>query len=274
MKLFILILYASLFWGNISLAQRNANIPPGTTRINDTLYADKTEMTNVGWREYLYYLLDIRKDTQAYYAALPDTTIWRDDDEKSQLAEYFFRHPGFNNYPVTGVTYEQVIAYCKWRTYAANQAAYFKENKIKNFHDHLKDSVPIRFFYRLPTQQEWELIAAGKYEIEKYPYGFDDTVVKWKKRYIARFNYKNAEPLDAIEMRFTYTTNANSYFPNSYKLYNTIGNVAEMVNERGIAKGGSFMHNLEDCKIINNQVYTKHEKWLGFRCVAILVKEE
>lgn len=246
-------------------------LPPGTVRINDTLFVDKTEMTNIGWREYLHYLLDEKKDTNAYFQALPDTTVWRDDFPSDPLAEYYFRHPAFNSYPLAGVAYEQAVAYCEWRTYIANQGLYFREKKIKNFREHLNDTFPIRFWYRLPSSAEWEKIAAGKYDPARSPYGYPDIYFKWRGKTHMAFNCKYAAPTTETDRSGTfYTSETKSYYPNSSGAYCMIGNLAEMVAEKGIAKGGSFLHLVDSSRIDANQHYDKPERWLGFRCVAVL----
>ncbi|PIY12828.1 MAG: hypothetical protein COZ18_01160 [Flexibacter sp. CG_4_10_14_3_um_filter_32_15] len=48
-------------------------------------------------------------------------------------------------------------------------------------------------------------------------------------------------------------------------------NVAEMTSEKGIAKGGSFAHTLEECAADRVQIYDSPQAWLGFRCVAEVV---
>jgi formylglycine-generating enzyme required for sulfatase activity len=111
--------------------------------------------------------------------------------------------------------------------------------------------------------------------VNNYPYGYDSVYKKWRGKYFKAFNYKYERKVsvDSVSQEITfYTSDVKSFFPNSYHLYNMIGNVAEMVSEKGIAKGGSFANTLEECKIINNQYYTKPERWLGFRCVAVIVK--
>jgi formylglycine-generating enzyme required for sulfatase activity len=60
--------------------------------------------------------------------------------------------------------------------------------------------------------------------------------------------------------------------PNNYKLYNMIGNVAEMTMTKGVAKGGSWMDKNEDCMIRKNTTYSTDLPWLGFRCVCELRK--
>jgi hypothetical protein len=64
------------------------------------------------------------------------------------------------------------------------------------------------------------------------------------------------------------TAPVNSYNKSLFGLYNMLGNVAEMVQEKGI--GGSWRNNLEECRVGKNQEYTKPTAWLGFRCVCVI----
>jgi formylglycine-generating enzyme required for sulfatase activity len=247
--------------------------PPGTLKINDTLYIDQTEVANVHWREFLYYVN--RFDSANVYKVLPDTLVWRDSITYSEpLVEYYFRHPSFNNYPAVGISYEQAIKFCKWRTFVVNLGMYMDENKLKNFEDYLNDSFPIKLYYRLPTKQEWEMVASGKLPVQEFPYGYKDVYTKWKDKKVRMFNclFPGDRPsIDSInDARFTQDIKA--HYPNSYGTYNMIGNLAEMVSEKGIAKGGSFAHPLDSCKIFLDQHYERPESWLGFRCVAVKLK--
>lgn len=245
--------------------------PPGTLKINDSLFVDQTEVANIHWREYLYYLE--KYDSSNASNALPDTLVWRDSMIYNEpMVEYYFRHPAFSYHPVVGASYEQVIEFCKWRTFAANQAIYFRENKIHDYKNHLTDTFPIRFYYRLPTKTEWEMIAAV---------GIDSNnrfFKKYKTKEI--YNYNIQETNDSLRKKYhyhyladlIYTVNIKSYFTSKYGTYNMAGNVAEMISEKGIAKGGSFIHPLDSCRVWVNQRYQQPEYWLGFRCVAIKIK--
>jgi len=62
----------------------------------------------------------------------------------------------------------------------------------------------------------------------------------------------------------------NTGRPNSIGLYNMIGNVAEMTQRPGIAKGGSWYHQLSESKISDRQLYRGPQAWLGFRYVAVV----
>lgn len=267
---FILIL---LCFYLVSPGQKKLKAPPGMVQINDSLFADVKEVDNVAWREYLYYLN--RFDPDSMKKALPDTLVWGVDTSSISMQEYYFRHPGFSIYPLVGISYQQAVAFCHWRTKAANFATYVKEKSISNWKQHMNDSFPVRFYYRLPTEKEWEMIASGNKPVEQYPWGYDSVYRKWKKKYRKVFNCIYPEDLPADPHRSVtrfYTTAGRSYWPNTYHLYSLVGNVAEMVQEEGIAKGGSFDHTLEDCRIVKQQTYTRPERWLGFRCVAVLLK--
>ena len=288
MKFYLLVLLS--FAGCASSKQSETKFnPPGTVRVNDTLFVDQTEVSNLYWREYLLSF-ETRKDFPGLYNALPDTLVWTDTTDLSTkivdsaissligytlnpLSEYYFRHPGFNMHPLVGITHEQAVDFCIWRTHAANANIYWRENKINPKYDSVYN-IPIKFYYRLPTKEEWEMIAAGNMNVEQYPYGYKDVyTIKWKHRNDNfNCNYYSPEYENWRKKASFYTSPVKSFFPNSLGCFNMIGNVAEMVLEKGIAKGGSWTHPLDSCKIKIDQLYSKPEKWLGFRCVAVLVK--
>jgi formylglycine-generating enzyme required for sulfatase activity len=248
-------------------------IPPGTVRVNDTLFIDSREVNNIGWRSYVSYLLRVKKDTQAYENALPDTLVWSTSEFYDPMSEYYYAHPRFNNYPAVGVSYEQAINFCSWRTYMVNQGIYFRKNKIKDPLSHLLDTFPQLYIYRLPSKEEWEAVAAT---------GIDSSTRLFKKfNRRSSISYNTKEQVDAIWKKRddnrpltsdALVTTVESYYISKAGTYNMIGNVAEMISEKGIAKGGSFDHPLDSCRVAVDQHYSKPEKWLGFRCVAVLVK--
>ncbi len=60
---------------------------------------------------------------------------------------------------------------------------------------------------------------------------------------------------------------------NGYGISNIIGNAAEMTLQEGIARGGSWAHSLDNCKVSTRYYYYTTTNWLGFRCVAEVHKE-
>ena len=70
-----------------------------------SFYIDRTEVANIHYREYLYWLDHTFTDTPKYNALLigarPDTLVWRRALSYNEpYVEYYFRHPSYNYYPV------------------------------------------------------------------------------------------------------------------------------------------------------------------------------
>ncbi len=89
-----------------------------------SFYMDETEVTNLDYREYLYWLRRVFGESypEVYLKALPDTLVWREELAYNEpMVETYFRHPSFNDYPVVGVSWIQATQYCMWRTDRVNE---------------------------------------------------------------------------------------------------------------------------------------------------------
>ena len=86
-----------------------------------SFYMDETEVANIHWLEYMYFLE--RDSTMDHYeAALPDTLVWESElAYNDPYVDHYLRYPGFRFFPVVGVTWEQCQDFCVWRTDAVNQ---------------------------------------------------------------------------------------------------------------------------------------------------------
>ena len=237
----------------LSFTKEKTFIPPGTVQINDTLFADETEITNIAWQEYEKWQVSIYgMNSTEHLATLPDTLVWRDKNSYDEpYVQYYYRHPAYKNYPVVGISYVQALAYCKWRT-----------NRAKAFMTLGKRFKYIDFEYRLPTKIEWEKLA----EFSTYVLNNNGKDEKGKCQI-------NCARPDTIGTPYPdVTAPVKSYDKSLFGLYNMLGNVAEMVNEKGICKGGGWKNNLEQCRVGKDTEYTKPNAWLGFRCVCIVKK--
>jgi len=101
------------------------NVPHRVT-VN-SFFIDKTEISNLNYREYLYWLEGTFGGAgmdSVVTAALPDTLVWRSELAYNEpYVEQYFRHPAYNNYPVVGVTWKQATEFCIWRTDRVNELA-------------------------------------------------------------------------------------------------------------------------------------------------------
>ena len=112
-----------------------------------SFFMDETEVTNVMYREYLFWLKkkfyksDSEEIRNIYFAALPDTLVWRNPlGFNEDMVNNYLRHPAFNNHPVVGVSWVQAQNFSKWRTNRVNEKllidkGYLNEESIKELHN-------------------------------------------------------------------------------------------------------------------------------------------
>lgn len=109
------------------------NIPRRVTV--SSFYMDETEVTNLSWLEYLYWLNRIYGDSypEIVNKALPDTLVWREKMEYNEpYVDYYLRHPAYRNYPVVGVSWLQASDYCSWRSDRVNELILIREGLLNH----------------------------------------------------------------------------------------------------------------------------------------------
>lgn len=285
-------------------------LPPNGEYVNDTLSCDETEMTNIDYREYLYWVSKVYgENSETLKKALPDSLVAftffseLNTDRDSIFKKYFemrinyLRHPSYDNYPLIGITYQQALDYSKWRSDRVFEMMLI-EKKLIQVHTQIDSlnhftierylagqyfnyapskKVPIPRF-RLPTIEEWEMIAKmnggdewgidfNRKEVKKHQKE-DLTLFLTRDDIINRNDFIKNEKSNFYNL-IPYTTPVRNFLQYKNSPCNLIGNVAEMTNTEGIAKGGSWYHTKEESKIKNNINYDKQKAWLGFRNVCI-----
>ncbi|MBX7094911.1 MAG: SUMF1/EgtB/PvdO family nonheme iron enzyme [Flavobacteriales bacterium] len=161
------------------------------------------------------------------------------------------------DYPITGITYEQAITFCKIKSELFNQELNPFENEN------------ISFRFRLPRLFEWEEFATSGLPNEemKKRAAMDSLNSKGCQLFHYQFSF-TCESIQSFEKKLGPGLSlVQDYYPNSDGINQLFGNVAEMIEEKGYAKGGSYLHYAKDAEVKMQLTYKKPEPWLGFRPV-------
>ncbi|MBC8045911.1 MAG: SUMF1/EgtB/PvdO family nonheme iron enzyme [Fimbriimonadaceae bacterium] len=213
--------------------------------VND-FYIFETEITNKQYAEFLNYLLK-KTRFDDYAICKIDSAGWNNalNFENSYPADYHLTSE-FADYPVVNISYEAANLFCDWL-----------ENKLEK----KISTVDVR----LPNAEEWIYAAKGGKEDAEYPW---ENISPGKEKDFELCNYNS--PNDGTCLATNY---AKSYFPNAYGLYNLSGNVAEMLNEKGHTRGGSWNSSIIQMKITAADEYkgiNPPSPYIGFRPVAVI----
>ena len=163
--------------------------------------------------------------------------------------------------PVTGITYEQALAYCEWLS-------------EKHANDSKYNSLHLNF--RLPKPLEMDSLLRDIFST--WPKGDEHYLAMQQginKHGCALYNHRHNSWCDInvlMKKEFGYAVPIKTgiFFPDMNGLLDLMGNVAEMTSEKGLAKGGSCIHTAAECQPGAVNRYDGAQTWLGFRVVAEL----
>lgn len=219
------------------------------------LLISKYECSNT-W--YKLFLNDLQqqgrfKEYQQYQC---DTLCWQQAFPAAMvrpLASVYHTHPAYNNYPVVGISYKAANAFCNWLTqwYATQKKRKYRQ-----------------ITFRLPTEKEWnEAAITGS-----------DSLYPWKGQHLrnrqglwmANFKVNNNSWMEDGAL---FQAEVASYYPSATGCYQLAGNVAEMLAEEGLHKGGSWASPAGSLGIFAEDEYkgiTSPHPCIGFRIVGVI----
>lgn len=182
--------------------------------------------------------------------------------------EQYGTYERYSQFPVVNIAYESAVRFCDWLTNKYNQDPHRKFKKV---------------VFKLPNETEWELAAMGKRKYSDYPWG-GPYYRNNKGNHLANFNpleeqylykdsfmnyyykYPNGDSTISRQVDGSYyPASVNSYFPNDIGLYQCAGNVAEMIAQKGVSKGGSWTSTQNYIQIRARETYENPDANLGFR---------
>ncbi len=219
-------------WTNIDQAVKTANqfdvargrYPKGATVRVDSFWVENDEIYYETIERPLLQPSDIV--TNGIICVYPDTMVWARDFEyayNDPLLHSYFSAPGYAEYPVVGVTWEQAHAFCHWRTQLLRSQQHVMVNS-----------------YRLPTEAEWEYAARGGRRMAMYPWG-DRYARDAEGCYMANFKpYRGSYHNDTGVA----TLPVGQFQPNDFGLYDMAGNVAEWTASAYSTSSNMSIHDL------------------------------
>ena len=270
--------------------------------VSQKIYAQASEVTNEQYNRFLNYLQQQHFDD--YYRKYAFDLSAYSEPALSFMRNYTSarvptkRDKYFTRYPAVSISFEGAQAYCEWLTEQYNNSATRKFKKVK-FRLPSRDEwqiaaasiknpsswklddqvVDVRIYEALspdsPHGKDFKLKKVSlANETVLYPwfrfYHFRNTVLNHKGCSLGNFKFPESQtPCRPEKMNtadgFMLMGVVEAYFPNDVGLYDMVGNVAEMTDEKGKACGGSWNHPPEESTIRSINAYDGPDAAVGFR---------
>lgn len=231
-------------------------------KVTDLLYACDHELSNGEYKEFRNALMNIG-DFSSLKTTEPDSVRWNDRSAyNGPYVLHYHRHPAYSKYPAVNLSYEAAVKYCSWLTEEYNKHPKRKFKKV---------------LFKLPTESEWELAAQAGNSQSNYPWK-EEGYTNMDGNILCNFNLQKESTdtsSNALNSDAYITAPVNTYWPNNFGIYNMSGNVAEMLEEKGTTKGGSWIDGPEAIKIKSKAKFDgKGKPYIGFRYFMVVIEKE
>jgi hypothetical protein len=258
----------------VVITQFHKTPPPNGIEITNGWYADRSEVSNINYREFLHFIKHHYSDSTRYLKMLPDTTVWKELGENmSRFVTDYLRNPDYEDWPVVGVSYEQAVEYTKWRTDRVMEmilitqgirkmnndardeevftiAKYFEKDINK-----LSKNIQVRSYYHfdLPSKEEWDIIVKYQESLYSIPKCIDSLIVS------------QGQFLNAVKVNNDIEGCVNVKYN---EMFHVKGNVCEWIKDGKMCGGGSFLQSLDHIKATRFFGVRDPKVWVGFRNVC------
>ena len=143
---------------------------PRTVSVS-SFYMDETEVANVHYREYTFWLARAYSSDypELIGKSLPDSTVWRKNLAYNEpLVQYYFRAAAYNFYPVVGINWIQANEFAKWRSDRVNEYILMKAGALKKNPNQVNEDVYANETY---TAGQYEGLAGNRRKRDLDPNG-------------------------------------------------------------------------------------------------------
>jgi sulfatase modifying factor 1 len=187
-----------------------------------SFYMDETEVANIDWRHYTFWLQRVIQDSEVYRAALPDSLVWREELAYNEpLVQSYFRHPAYDDYPVVGVSWEQCVQYSRWRTDRVNEMILIERgilnpNPEQNAADHFSTDSYLADRYQGDVRKNLKDISTGGERSVRQEDGIFlpeyrlPTEAEWEYAALALIGNRSSQKDELITDRRIYPWNGNT----------------------------------------------------------------
>jgi formylglycine-generating enzyme required for sulfatase activity len=275
--------------------------------VKDKIYAMEGEVTNADYQTFLAHLADIKR-ADLYEKVKVDLSQYA-EPAYSFMKSYHVdvksskKDKNYGAYPIINIPFEGAVAYCEWLTEQYNNTSGRKYKKVKfrlpsvnewqiaalgykKFNSWILDQNSVEV--KVPKNDKDELckncevrLVNVKDEDIRYPwygaYNFRNKPLNVKGCALGNFKWPESQkpclPYLPTPDGWIAMSPVKSYFPNGMGLYDVVGNVAEMTNEKGKACGGSWNHFPEQSTIRSVNDYAGPDAAIGFRPFMEIIEQ-
>lgn len=236
------------------------NCAPNTLPINPRICIGISETPAYMYKDFLAWIGENKGlNSSDFKKATPDYTKWKDIFSKlstQKIEERFIDTDQLALMPIVGITKEQALAYCEWKTEA------FKA-QLAEMGGKEKAQFPKEFRFRLPTANEWA----------RMRFLTQEKAMMKKLKKLANAN-RNAFKFSKSKAMRDNEMVKDIYAEMHEKLgfYNLFNNVSEMTSIDGQAVGGSWYKANKNENFQEIFEYKGAEPWLGFRVVFEIIR--
>lgn len=241
------------------------NISDKTIDTVNAFYASKYEISNAQYKLFLSETFDTASMATKSEIFVDSVGWFKESKFQEPYTLHYFRHIAYSNYPCVNISHRAAELYCDWLSKKLNAL----------YPDYI-------FTVKLPDEKQWSYAARGGLRNSTFPWG-GPYLMNEKGQYLC--NYKHSpdayvpkkrnipDQLNSPNDNADIIAPVNAYLPNNYGIYNTSGNVAEMIADTTKAMGGDWLDSYDNVTTSSIKIIKTPNCRTGFRPIFTVYKK-